>query len=622
MLSKHMVYSITKAKTNSQLYMMRCIKEAPLSSFPDTEVKWVPIKLALSSVEGPLLENASCSYEASAAVAYFHLRPYSEAIHSCLQGNFQVTVTELQRHNMKDQASDHQNSLAQSNRSKQEHLAPKLSRISDEIRKTNADFIEDPIENDIASKRKSEQAAAAANPANSTLKYGPMTTKDGGDAGKALEQFLDKYPIPLQHKSSATNQAMDDQVHNTEEFSTQTPMKQQVLRVDQTDRPKEKSDERHQASVTQKQAVIQKIPEVIVTETIVHPQPEKDHFTSFQCSAQTQETEMNSCRDEPTSGGLDFFLQHLSKKQKLKSSDLTVSASRENSQISEMGPALTSSIVLDPTKMQHTTVLTVATSFQKQIEQRVAKYKLENEQLHQKIDSIYKFVQETFAEAINVSEGDLPECTIDRLQVALKSLADSKNKDLVPLKIDRDLVSRYLLIADELEKEVNKSYRKLSVATQESFTIFVELHNWPTLLTRRDAEGSRLLCEVQQATSQCLTLTTLNDRISKLQEAQEKAKKIQQWYESCPSVIMQLQNCKDHTEYQWKALQKVVTWAVDETLDVLKEKPESADSAALYCSRLQNLDDRLVEAIDEWEKFKIELLNAVPELNNLFQKSS
>ena len=142
-----------------------------------------------------------------------------------------------------------------------------------------------------------------------------------------------------------------------------------------------------------------------------------------------------------------------------------------------MGPALTSLIILDPTKMKHTTILTVVSSFQKWIEQWVAKYKLENEKLHQKIDSIYKKIHETFTEAINVSEEDLPTNTIDKLQVALKILIDSKNKVSIPLNINRDPISRYLLVADELEKEVNKSYRELSVSTQESFTILVELHN-------------------------------------------------------------------------------------------------------------------------------------------------
>ena len=182
---------------------------------------------------------------------------------------------------MKDQASNHQNSQAQYNRSSrdnQKHMAPKFSCLSDELRKTKADFIEDPIEKDIAFKRKRKQVAAAANPADNTLKYGPMATKDEEDVGKALGKFLDKDPVHLQHKSIATNQGMDSQIHNTEDFSTQTPMKPQV---DQTDQPREKSEERHKDLVTQKKAVIQTISKVYVTATIVHPHPEKDHFISF-----------------------------------------------------------------------------------------------------------------------------------------------------------------------------------------------------------------------------------------------------------------------------------------------------------------------------------------------------
>ncbi|GLJ21692.1 hypothetical protein SUGI_0404210 [Cryptomeria japonica] len=197
-VSYSLVYSLTKAKTSCQLFMMRCIKDSPLKSTSYTECKWVPVEEALGNVGGALLENVHCSYETGPAVSYFHLWPYSDAIHNWLSRKDSIDVEGVPEafgnvEHIEDQkvASNNQHNLAQScsvNSSKLETLAPNVMCMNHESLNTNADFPQDPLDTGKAVKNGNRQLGSVV------------------DTGKAARQFSDKNLHSMQHANAATEQ--------------------------------------------------------------------------------------------------------------------------------------------------------------------------------------------------------------------------------------------------------------------------------------------------------------------------------------------------------------------------------------------------------------------------------
>eukprot|EP01018_Ginkgo_biloba_P032585 Gb_11674 [translate_table: standard] len=199
-IDDHLVYSLSQKKTSCRLFIMRCTKETPLKSLPDTEVKWVLVKEALASVEGPLLEHVSITYEAASTVAYFHLRPYYNVIHDWLA------------------------------RIKEDDMALKVPTNSVEHENDNrkvVDLLEDPIDMDVAIKSVTTGSQQVASPADSARHVANRTprfsnkylthvkgkstviekvvtaSKDGGDIRKDMSN---KHVVPVLHISSAIEQ--------------------------------------------------------------------------------------------------------------------------------------------------------------------------------------------------------------------------------------------------------------------------------------------------------------------------------------------------------------------------------------------------------------------------------
>ncbi|XP_031094808.1 uncharacterized protein LOC115999150 isoform X2 [Ipomoea triloba] len=69
-LEKHVVYSLSKAKTTACFYIIQCSQ----STSQDFQI---PIKDVIKSLQGPLVENSSGCWFTTPVVEYFHLLPYA-----------------------------------------------------------------------------------------------------------------------------------------------------------------------------------------------------------------------------------------------------------------------------------------------------------------------------------------------------------------------------------------------------------------------------------------------------------------------------------------------------------------------------------------------------------------
>ncbi|XP_058094145.1 uncharacterized protein LOC131240108 [Magnolia sinica] len=73
-LERHFVYSLSKEKSTARFYLMQCNK--PINE----EVIQVPIKDAISSLQGPLVRKSVDTCVATSVVEYFHLLPYVSVV--------------------------------------------------------------------------------------------------------------------------------------------------------------------------------------------------------------------------------------------------------------------------------------------------------------------------------------------------------------------------------------------------------------------------------------------------------------------------------------------------------------------------------------------------------------
>ncbi|XP_019165594.1 PREDICTED: uncharacterized protein LOC109161584 isoform X2 [Ipomoea nil] len=69
-LEKRVVYSLSKAKTTACFYIIQCSQSA-------SQDFQIPIKDAIKSLQGPLVENSSGCWFTTPVVEYFHLLPYA-----------------------------------------------------------------------------------------------------------------------------------------------------------------------------------------------------------------------------------------------------------------------------------------------------------------------------------------------------------------------------------------------------------------------------------------------------------------------------------------------------------------------------------------------------------------
>ncbi|GMH08670.1 hypothetical protein Nepgr_010510 [Nepenthes gracilis] len=72
-LEGHVVYSLSKEKTTTHLYIMQCTQS-------NQDADMVPIKDAVDSLRGPLVRMESGSWIATAVVEYFHMLPYVDIV--------------------------------------------------------------------------------------------------------------------------------------------------------------------------------------------------------------------------------------------------------------------------------------------------------------------------------------------------------------------------------------------------------------------------------------------------------------------------------------------------------------------------------------------------------------
>ncbi|XP_061367309.1 uncharacterized protein LOC133310397 [Gastrolobium bilobum] len=74
LLESYTVYSQSKEKTASRVYIMKC------SQLINQEVNPIPIKDLIESLRGPLVKRSCSSWMVTPAVEYFHVLPYAEII--------------------------------------------------------------------------------------------------------------------------------------------------------------------------------------------------------------------------------------------------------------------------------------------------------------------------------------------------------------------------------------------------------------------------------------------------------------------------------------------------------------------------------------------------------------
>lgn len=72
-LEKHVVYSTSKEKAAACFYIMQCTQ-------PNNHITQIPIKDAISSLQGPLFVRSSGQWIHTSVVEYFHLLPYAEIL--------------------------------------------------------------------------------------------------------------------------------------------------------------------------------------------------------------------------------------------------------------------------------------------------------------------------------------------------------------------------------------------------------------------------------------------------------------------------------------------------------------------------------------------------------------
>lgn len=231
-MSKTLVYSLTKTKTSCLLYMMRYVKETHEFA-THREVKWVPLNEALNSVEGPLIEIVSPgNYGAAATVSYFHLRPYYNAIHDWWSRKDSAQTLENVQcaEGPISMALDHQDNPTHSTtvkNNKQVSTTPKFSATIGDLGNMKADFPEDPFDSMREVKSGSQLIAPGMNPARDSTKCTlrstekPLipvkdkasmaervivTTKERGDKRKSMQQSFGNHAISMQNNSISTEQ--------------------------------------------------------------------------------------------------------------------------------------------------------------------------------------------------------------------------------------------------------------------------------------------------------------------------------------------------------------------------------------------------------------------------------
>ncbi|KAK9288205.1 hypothetical protein L1049_016654 [Liquidambar formosana] len=89
-LESHVVYSLSKEKTASRFYIMRCMQSI------NEDVIQVPIKDVIDSLKGPLVKKSSCSWTVTPVVEYFHVLPYAGIVSNWLSRDvFSNSVQDL-----------------------------------------------------------------------------------------------------------------------------------------------------------------------------------------------------------------------------------------------------------------------------------------------------------------------------------------------------------------------------------------------------------------------------------------------------------------------------------------------------------------------------------------------